>query len=88
LFFIVFSIVPMVDWAAHVGGTVVGIVIGVHCFGYDVIGKCSKSATVAVSFVLLSAILGYGFYYFYTEVNPCPGHKEGQAFTNYLPPNC
>jgi membrane associated rhomboid family serine protease len=82
------SIVPMVDWAAHVGGTVFGIILGAHFFGHDVIGACSKTATLIISLVMLIALTVWGFWYFYSVVDPCPDHVEGDPYTNYLPPTC
>lgn len=82
------SVVPLVDWAAHVGGTVFGIILGAHFFGHDVIGACSKTITLVVSLLLLTGITLYGLWHFYNEVDPCPDHQEGEPYTNLIPPTC
>eukprot|EP00040_Diaphanoeca_grandis_P035544 m.223804 g.223804 ORF g.223804 m.223804 type:complete len:345 (+) comp33411_c0_seq2:326-1360(+) len=80
------SIVPMVDWAAHVFGCVGGMIAGAHFFSTDVIGKCTRSCTLIISTTSLIVLTIGGLWYFFTEVNPCP--DKGDDFTNYLPPVC
>lgn len=81
------SIVPMVDWAAHVGGVLCGCILGAHFFAYDLVGNCCKGFTLLVSLGLLLVLTMGGLTYFFEDVDPCPDAKDGQ-YTDFMPPQC
>lgn len=80
------SIVPMVDWAAHVGGCIGGMIIGGHLFSADVMGACSRTCTLWISSGLVVVLAVGGLWYFFDDIEPCP-NKNGD-FTDYIPPAC
>jgi len=81
------SIVPMVDWAAHVFGCIGGMIAGAFFFQSDVIGVCKRTSTLYISAISLVGLTAVGLWYFFNEVEPCPD-VSADGFTNYLPPVC
>jgi membrane associated rhomboid family serine protease len=73
MFFIVitmlFSTSPYIDWSAHLGGLMLGFVVGSIVFGRRSVHERVRAIVPLVSFVTLIVYFVLGFALFYTVVH-------------------
>lgn len=85
------SIVPMVDWAAHVFGCIGGMCVAAMLFAGDIRGDLQSVITFVTFVVVLVVLLVGGVTYFFAEVQPCTGNhgkNSGGNGGNLIPPDC
>ena len=64
------SVVPMVDWAAHLGGWLGGTLVAMCIFAGDIKTKCCKHFTRMLSIALGVCVLLVLIVYFVVEIEP------------------
>lgn len=65
-----FSFIPYVDWAAHLGGFLAGLVIGLVAFSFSIKTKVFVALWLAVGLAATAAFFGAVLGYMYSNVDP------------------
>jgi hypothetical protein len=61
-----FSFIPMVDWSAHLGGLVTGILVGASIFACQVESICWRALLSLAGLAATAVALVLGFAYMYS----------------------
>lgn len=71
-----FILIPYVDWAGHVGGFVVGFLVGICIFSWSIDGLILKCLWGTFGLACLISSIAYAFYYMYTEIEFNPDLED------------
>lgn len=66
----IFSFIPYVDWAAHLGGFLAGIVVGLMVFAFSIDNRCWRGIWFLVGAVLSIILFAVSLNRMYNEVDP------------------
>eukprot|EP00586_Coscinodiscus_wailesii_P007017 CAMPEP_0172491166 /NCGR_PEP_ID=MMETSP1066-20121228/21876_1 /TAXON_ID=671091 /ORGANISM="Coscinodiscus wailesii, Strain CCMP2513" /LENGTH=120 /DNA_ID=CAMNT_0013260063 /DNA_START=184 /DNA_END=546 /DNA_ORIENTATION=+ len=65
-----FSFIPFVDWAGHMGGLFTGFSVGMVIFSIQIESKQYRFLWGALGVILIGLYMSYSFYFLFTEIQP------------------